>query len=100
MLVFQSLLAAGYYYVHPAYDLLQEGDADRFTPLLGWRLHCALGCPQLRVAVSNHPEKAWKPANTVHSGMHTIVTLLVAVGLHFSVLSTTAPLLHKLDKGN
>jgi hypothetical protein len=39
------------------------------------------------------PEKAWKPVSTVHSEMHTIVILLVAVGLQFSVLSTTAPLL-------
>jgi len=93
MLVFQSLLFAGYAYAHFL--------STRFEPGSQVRLHLALlaVCTVLMVVLALRwpspisPGASWKPQTPQYPVLSVIFISLIGVGLPFFTLSTTSPLL-------
>jgi len=95
MLVFQLLLLAGYTYSH----LL----SNRLSPGAQSRLHLGVLAAAFLLVMALSlfwpsaitPGADWKPQGSSHPVIAVSVILLVAAGLPFFVLSTTAPLLQR-----
>jgi len=95
LLVFQLLLLGGYIYSHWA--------TERLSPSSQSRLHLTLlFAALLLVAVTSWlwpsaitPGPSWKPLGSDHPAWGVTKILLVATGIPFLVLSTTAPLLQR-----
>ena len=98
LLVFQTLLLAGYVYLHLIAEHLSHGAQVRLhITVLTVALVSALLSFHWPSAVT--PSAVWKPASTEHPVRNVIVITIVAAGLPFFVLSTTGPLLQRWFSG-
>lgn len=99
MVVFQVLLLAGYLYAHFV--------ATRLTVEAQRRLHLGvlMAAAMLILALSIlwpsaiTPGAAWKPGSVDHPALKVGLIILLAAGLPFFVLSTSAPLLQRWFAG-
>ena len=95
LLVFQTLLLAGYLYSHLV--------AERLPCSAQARLHLVVLAVAILAVVALSvvwpsavtPNPAWKPSSTEHPVRDVILITLLATGLPFFVLSTTGPLLQR-----
>jgi hypothetical protein len=95
LLVFQVLLLGGYIYSHWV--------SERLSPPAQSKLHLALLGTALLLVVATSwiwpsaitPGPSWKPLGSAHPAWGVTKILLVATGIPFLVLSTTAPLLQR-----
>lgn len=95
MLVFQTLLFAGYAYAHAI--------STRLLPATQFKVHVALVVASVAFILATAtmwpspitPGGGWKPTNPDHPVTGIMVLLIASVGLPFIVLSGTAPLLQK-----
>ncbi len=95
LLVFQTLLLAGYVYSHlVAERLSQKAQVRLHVAVLTVALVSVLML-SLRWPSAVTPSAAWKPLNTEHPVRDVMVITLMATGLPFFVLSTTGPLLQR-----
>ena len=95
MLVFQILLLAGYAYSHVL--------SVRLSGKVQIRLHLGLlAIASLLIAILSviwpsaiTPPLSWRPTNSSNPARDVTLVILIAAGLPFFVLSTTAPLLQR-----
>ncbi len=95
MLVFQTLLFAGYAYAHAV--------STRLLPKVQFRLHLLLIAASVASLVATGaawpspiaPGGSWRPLNAEQPVVHVIGLILASVGLPFFVLSSTGPLLQR-----
>jgi hypothetical protein len=84
LVFFQTALLLGYLYAHAL--------TRRLSPRTQGRVHAAVLLASL-LALRIVPNERWKPAGPDHPALRILLLLCAAVGVPFSVLSTTSPLL-------
>jgi hypothetical protein len=95
MLVFQTLLVAGYVYSHLVTERLSSGAQARLHISLLLAALVVLGVLSMVWPSAVTPNPVWKPAGVQHPVKDVIGITLLATGLPFFVLSTTGPLLQR-----
>ncbi len=95
MLVFQTLLFAGYAYAHILSTRLRPAKQFWVHLLLITASATALAVTAVVWPSPITPSASWKPLDPEHPVVKVIGLLLVSVGLPFFALSSTGPLLQK-----